>query len=196
MYLGVWVQVLPVPLCCATLDKSGPPLWIWVSLSLPCSLFHSRGGCLLLLWILLGAECQVVGREGASWLLKAGGARELSHLERATWFPYIRCAKPVAGSGFPSGIPCPGGRYWPLFELQVGRNLSWDHVPYMSGFGRRRRWNGEGTLGERLPNFQPPQWITEHLDKSLVGVERLGENQELQARFFFSRSQLFKILYR
>jgi hypothetical protein len=25
--------------------------------------------------------------------------------------------------------PFPGDRCWLLFELQIGRNLSWDHVP-------------------------------------------------------------------
>lgn len=41
------------------------------------------------------------------------------------------------------------------------------------------REGGGGTSGKRIPDFQPPQWIMEHLDKSLMGVERLGENQEL-----------------
>lgn len=50
--------------------------------------------------------------------------------------------------------------------------------------GLERGEGGGGTPGKRIPNFQPPQWITEHLDKSLMGVERLGENQELWTRFF------------
>lgn len=72
LYLGVWVQALPVPLCCVILDKSG----LLSGLEFPhlCHLCHAvihsftlggRGGAISYFCkSCLGQNCQVVDREG------------------------------------------------------------------------------------------------------------------------------------